>query len=132
MFEASQSIFPRRFQRARGFAMMTMLRTFVFASGLSMIASTAGWADQQIVRLARGAGSSVTLESPFELVLIDNPDVVEVHHRGDRSVLIEGLALGASNLVFVDARNVAIASIRVLVCKAVPVRTASQEKADCD
>jgi Flp pilus assembly secretin CpaC len=111
--------------------MMAMLRVLALASGLSLIASTAGWADQQIVRLARGAGS-LMLEGPFELVLIDNPDVVEVHSQSDRQVLIEGLALGVSNVVFIDAGNVAVANIRVLVCKAVPVRTASQEKAGCD
>jgi Flp pilus assembly secretin CpaC len=112
--------------------MMAMLRVAALASGFALLASSAGWADQQTVRLMRGAGSSLMLESPFELVLIDNPDVVEVHSQSDRSVLLEGLALGASNLVFIDARNVAVANIRVLVCKAVPVRTASQEKAGCD
>jgi Flp pilus assembly secretin CpaC len=112
--------------------MMAMLRVFVLASGLSLIASTAGWADQQTVRLARGAGSSLMLGSSFELVLIDNPDVVEVHSQSDRSVLIEGLALGVSNVVFIDAGNVAVANIRVLVCETVAVRTASQEKAGCD
>jgi Flp pilus assembly secretin CpaC len=112
--------------------MMAMLRLVALASGLTLIASSAGWADQQTVRLARGAGSSLMLESPFELVLIDNPDVVEVHSQNDRQVLIEGLALGVSNVVFIDAGNVAVANIRVLVCKAVPVRTALQEKTGCD
>jgi Flp pilus assembly secretin CpaC len=112
--------------------MMAMLRVAALASGLTLIASSAGWADQQTVRLARGAGSSLMLESAFELVLIDNPDVVEVHSQSDRRVLIEGLALGASNLVFIDARNVAVANVRVLVCKAIPIRTASQEKPGCD
>lgn len=112
--------------------MMAMLRLVALASGLTLIASSAGWADQQTVRLARGAGSSLMLESPFELVLIDNPDVVEVHSQNDRQVLIEGLALGVSNVVFIDAGDVAVANIRVLVCKTVPVRTALQEKADCD
>lgn len=112
--------------------MMAMLRVFALASGLSLVASTAGWADQQIIRLAPGAGTSLMLERPFELVLIDNPDVVGVHHQIDRAVLLEGRALGVSNVVFIDERNVAVANIRVLVCKVVPVRTASQEEAGCD
>jgi Flp pilus assembly secretin CpaC len=112
--------------------MMAMLRVFALVSGLSLIASTAGWADQQTVRLAPGAGTSLMLERPFELVLIDNPNVVGVHHQIDRTVLLEGRALGVSNVVFIDAGDVAVANIRVLVCKTVPVRTALQEKADCD
>jgi Flp pilus assembly secretin CpaC len=111
---------------------MTMLRVAALASGLTLIASSAGWADQQTVSLARGAGSSLMLDSPFELVLIDNADVVEVHSRSDRSVRIEGVALGVSNIVFMDARNVAIANIRVQVCEAVPVRTAFRAEAGCD
>jgi len=112
--------------------MTVMLRAFAFVLGLTLIGGSTGWADQQIVKLARGTDSSLVLESPFELVLIENPDVVEVHNQTDRSVILEGLALGASNVVFIDARNVAIANVRVLVCSTVPIRTASQTKARCD
>ena len=112
--------------------MIVMLRAFALLLGLSLITSSTGWADQQIVTLAAGARSSLLLESPFEMVLIEKPDIVDVHSQSDRSVIIEGLALGASDVVFIDARSVAVANVRVLVCKTVAVRSAYQAKAGCD
>jgi Flp pilus assembly secretin CpaC len=132
MLEIIRRIFPRSLERAGGFAMIVVVGIFVLALGYAFGARAAGLTDQWIVRLTRGAGSQLMLESPFETVLIDNPDIVEVHQQSDRSVLLEGLALGASNVVFIDAKSVAIANIKVMVCKTVPVRTASQTNAGCD
>jgi Flp pilus assembly secretin CpaC len=69
----------------------------------------------ETLTLMLGSGSTLTLERPFETILIDNPDVVGIRALSDQSVLIEPLNLGASNLVFVDEWNIAIASIRVVV-----------------
>jgi Flp pilus assembly secretin CpaC len=132
MLEIIRRTFPRSCERTEGFAMIVVVGIFVLALGYALGARAAGLTDQRIVRLTRGAGSQLMLESPFETVLIENPDIVEVHHQSDRLVLLEGLALGASNVVFIDANNVAIANIRVLVCKTAAVRTAFRAEAGCD
>ncbi len=112
--------------------MTAMLHAFALVLSFTLIASSTGRADQQNVTLAPGARSSLVLERSFDVVLIENPDVVDVHNQSDRSVILEGLSPGASNIVFIDASRVAIANIRVLVCNAVAVRTAYQAKAGCD
>ena len=48
--------------------------------------------------------------------------MVDVHAQSDRSVVLELLNLGASNIVFVDERNIAIINIRVLVREAGTIR----------
>jgi Flp pilus assembly secretin CpaC len=96
--------------------MIPILRAFGF--GLALLLTTislAGAADQTIT-LRLGAGSALTLERPFKTVLIGDPDIVDVHTRNDRSVLLEPLNPGATNLVFVDESSIAISNVRILVC----------------
>ena len=69
----------------------------------------------ETLTLMLGAGSTLRLKQPFDTILIDNPDVVDVQALSDQLVLIEPLNLGTSNVVFVDERNIAIANIRVVV-----------------
>ena len=69
----------------------------------------------EALTLMLGGGSTLTLERPFDTILIDNPDVVDVKALSDRSVLLEPLNLGTSNVLFVDERNIAIANVRVVV-----------------
>ena len=69
----------------------------------------------ETLTLMLGAGSTLRLKQPFDTILIDNPDVVDVQALSDQLVLIEPLNLGTSNIVFVDERNIAIANIRVVV-----------------
>src|SRR5271169_6097474 len=85
------------------------------ASLLTMISIT--WAADQIT-LKLGAGSPLMLERAFETVLIGDPNIVVVHTRSDRWVILEPLNLGATNLVFVEERSIAIANFRILVCSA--------------
>jgi Flp pilus assembly secretin CpaC len=67
------------------------------------------------ITLMLGVGSNLTLDRPFDTILIDNPDVVDVHILSDRLVILEPLNLGTSNIVFVDGQSVAIDNIRVVV-----------------
>jgi Flp pilus assembly secretin CpaC len=69
----------------------------------------------ETLTLMLGAGSTLRLKRPFDTILIDNPDVVDVQALSDQLVLLEPLNLGTSNVVFVDERNIAIANIRVVV-----------------
>ena len=94
-----------------------MLGLVLLLAGVPATRSATGTSDETLT-LMLGAGSTLTLERPFDTVLIDNPDVVDVFTLSDRSVLLEPLNLGASNVLFVDERNIAIANIRVVVCDA--------------
>jgi Flp pilus assembly secretin CpaC len=67
------------------------------------------------VTLELGAGSTVMLERPFKTVLIGNPEIVDVQTRTDRSVLLEPLNSGTTNLVFIDERGMVITNLTVLV-----------------
>jgi Flp pilus assembly secretin CpaC len=100
--------------------------------GISLLAATSSMAlaaDQITLRL--GAVSALALERPFETILIGDPFVVDVHEQSDRSVILEPLDLGATNIVFVDARNIAIANVRVLVC-ASATRASYEDGHDCE
>jgi Flp pilus assembly secretin CpaC len=70
------------------------------------------------ITLTLGAGSTLTLERPFDTVLIGDPHVVDVRALSDRSVLLEPLNLGTTNVVFLDERSIAIANVRVVVSDA--------------
>jgi Flp pilus assembly secretin CpaC len=110
--------------------MTSMLRACLL--GISLLAATNSMAlaaDQITLRL--GAMSALTLERPFETILIGDPFVVDVHEQSDRSVILEPLDLGATNIVFVDARNIAIANVRILVC-ASATRASYEDGADCE
>jgi Flp pilus assembly secretin CpaC len=104
------------------------------ALGLALLLTTISitWAADQTIILKLGAGSPLMLERPFETVLIGDPSIVDVDTRGDRSVVLEPLNLGATNLIFVDERRIAIANIRVLVCRAGATQINYQDSAVCE
>jgi Flp pilus assembly secretin CpaC len=83
---------------------------------LATIAAARGSDDT--VYLAPGVGSLIRLDRPFETVLIEDPQVVDVHRENDREVVLKALALGASSVVFIDDHNIAITNIRVVVSDA--------------
>lgn len=60
--------------------------------------------------LSLGAASRMVLDSSFDAV------IVGIRTDDDRTVVIEPLNPGATNLVFVDTRRRVIANIRILVC----------------
>jgi Flp pilus assembly secretin CpaC len=72
-------------------------------------------ASDEIVRLAPGGGSELTLPRPFDALLIGNPNIVDVQPRTDRSVFLKGLNPGASNVIFLDEQSIAIINIQVVV-----------------
>ena len=98
-----------------------MIGARAFAAGLALLLSaisatcSAAWAEDQTVTLKLGAGSALELERPYASVLIGDPDIVDVHARSDRSVILEPLNPGATNLIFVDERSIAITNVRILV-----------------
>jgi Flp pilus assembly secretin CpaC len=106
-------------------------RAFSLALALFLTAISATWAAGQTITLRLGTGSALALERSFETVLIGDPNVVDVHTRSDRSVFLEPLALGSTNLVFVDQRSIAITNLRILVC-AGGTRVTYEDKRRCE
>jgi Flp pilus assembly secretin CpaC len=112
--------------------MTSMLRACLIALALLAVTnSLAKAADRTTITLRLGTGSALTLERPFATVLIGDPLVVDVHEQSDRAVILEPLDVGATNVVFVDARSIAIANVRVLVCASV-TRASDGDSPDCE
>jgi len=95
--------------------MTAILRAFVFGATLLLAATAAARAEDRTIDLRVGFGSSFVLDRAFETVLIGDSNVVDVHTRDNRSVILEPLAPGATNLVFLDDQNIVIANIPLLV-----------------
>ena len=93
-------------------------RCFVFVLSVLLATTAASWATDQTITLTLGTTSSLLLERPFKTVLIGDPNVVDVVTRDDRSVVFEPLNPGATNVVFIDERSIAITNIGILVCEA--------------
>ena len=111
--------------------MNPMLRACVLEVALLLTTVSTTWAADQTITLKLGAGSPLALERPFKTVLIGDPDIVDVHTRNDRSVILEPLNPGATNLVFVDERSIAITNVRILVCSAGAIRVKYEDGPDC-
>jgi Flp pilus assembly secretin CpaC len=98
--------------------MTAKLSASAVALGLALLLTTisATRAADQTITLTLGIRSALALERSFRTVLIGDPNVVNVHTHNDRSVILEPLNLGATNLVFVDERSIAITNVTILVC----------------
>jgi Flp pilus assembly secretin CpaC len=97
--------------------MIARPRPRAFAVGLVVLltAISTTWAADQTVTLTLGAGSALALERPYKSVLIGDPDIVDVHTNNDRLVMLEPLKLGATNLIFLDEKSIAITNVRIMV-----------------
>jgi Flp pilus assembly secretin CpaC len=97
--------------------MAATIRThgFIFAVTLLLIPISLTWAADQTIILRLGAGSKLLLERPFKTVLIGDPNVVDVLTLSDRSVILQPLNLGATNIIFLDETSIAITNVRILV-----------------
>jgi Flp pilus assembly secretin CpaC len=95
--------------------MTAIFRTFALWAALLLGTISATWAADPTIDLRVGFKSSFVLDKSFETVLIGDSDVVDVHTPDNRLVILEPLAPGATNLVFLDDKNIVIANIAVLV-----------------
>jgi len=59
--------------------------------------------------------STFTTDRPFKTVLVGNPKIVEVTVQDDRTAVLTPQAVGETNIIFLDERNVRITSINVLI-----------------
>jgi Flp pilus assembly secretin CpaC len=59
--------------------------------------------------------STFTTDKPFKTILIGNPKIVDATAQDDRTVVLTPQAVGETNIIFLDERNVRVTSINVLV-----------------
>ena len=91
------------------------MRSCVIALVLLLTTISVACAADQTLPLRLGAPTALALERSFKTVLIGDPNIVDVHTINDRRVTLEPLNLGATNLIFVDDRSIAIANVRIVV-----------------
>ena len=96
-------------------AAVLRVRTCAIVLALFLTTISVACAANQAITLRLGAPTALALERPFKTVLIGDPNIVDVHTLNDRRVTIEPLNLGATNLIFVDDRSIAIANVRIVV-----------------
>jgi Flp pilus assembly secretin CpaC len=94
--------------------------------------SLARAADKTIVLAIGAEGTTLMLERPFSTVLIGDPAVVDVLTQGDRSALLQPQGLGGTNVVFIDAGNIAIANVRVMVCETAARTISFNDQSECE
>jgi Flp pilus assembly secretin CpaC len=106
-----------RLKQTGGIAIAGMLRVRAGVLLLVLLLTTisAARAADQTITLRLGAKTALALERPFETVLIGDPKIVDVQTLNERRVTLEPLSLGATNLIFVDERSIAITNVRILV-----------------
>jgi len=112
--------------------MTSTLRAFILGVILAATTNSVTQAADRSITLRLGTGSSLALEKPFKTVLIGDQSVVNVRTQNDRSVILEPLSLGATNIIFVDERSIAIANVGVLVCNAGAIRITYQDQPNCE
>ena len=96
-------------------AAVLRMRTCVIVLILFLTTISVACAADQTITLRLGAPTALALERPFKTVLIGNPNIVDVDTLNDRRVTLEPLNLGATNLIFVDDRSIAITNLRIVV-----------------
>jgi Flp pilus assembly secretin CpaC len=96
--------------------MRLCIRELVVAAVMSLAAITGARAGDDGVELGIGDAFRLFLEKAFATVIVGDPLIVDVRTDDDRSVVIEPLSAGETNLVFVDARGIVIANVRISVC----------------
>jgi Flp pilus assembly secretin CpaC len=95
--------------------MKLRIPSFVVAAML-LSAPAGALAQDRAVQFGIGSQFRLFLDKTFETVIVSDPLVVDVHTDDDQSILVEPLKAGVTNLVFVDARGMVTANIKISVC----------------
>ena len=98
--------------------MKLRIRDMVLATMLLFSAPAGVSAQDRPVGLAVGSEFRLFLDKAYATVIVGDPLVVDIRTDDDRSVLIEPLKAGTTNLVFVDAKGMVTANVKVSVCGA--------------
>ena len=90
---------------------------------------------QLLVHDGKQVGLLDEVPAPFPVEIVQRVRRDErffTHARSDRSVILEPLNPGATNLVFVDERSIAISNVRILVCSASAIPVKFEDGPDCE
>jgi len=81
------------------------------------VAATSARAEEaaKTVALRPNFISTFTTDRPFKTIMIGNPKIVDATAQDDRTVVLTPHAVGETNIIFLDERNVRVTSINVLV-----------------
>ena len=100
---------------AAGSRRRVMMKRFSISMSAAIVAAGLAISPAQAGRDIEAPRPNVTLERPFRTVLIANPDIVDVQTRTDRSVRLEPLNSGTTNLIFVDEQGMVITNLTIVV-----------------
>jgi Flp pilus assembly secretin CpaC len=100
--------------------MKAVARKLALGAALILAMLPAARAADRTVTLKLGVASRLQLDRVFETVLVGDPDVVGVYPDDGYSVILSPQNPGVTNLVFIDARHIVLANIRISVCAANP------------
>ena len=95
--------------------MTAFVRSLALVAALHLATISVAFAADRTIDLRVGFKSSVVLDRAFETVMIGDQDIVDVRTKDHCSVILEPLAPGSTNLVFLDDKNIVIANIAILV-----------------
>jgi Flp pilus assembly secretin CpaC len=123
---------PRKMKYGRRASIAAKLSAFAFGFALLAATVSSTWATDRTVILTLGTTSMLLIEKPFAILLIGDPNVVDVLASGDRSAMFQPLSLGKTNIVFLDERSIAITNVGILVCSVGASRIAYRDGSDCE
>src|ERR1700742_103025 len=114
--------------------MAAKVRTSIFSLALTVIIATGHlvWATDWTIILRLGSEAPLLLQKPFETVIVGDPHVVDVVTRGSRSIILEPIALGATNVIFLDDRSIVTTNLGILVGEAVVSHIAYHDEPVCE
>jgi Flp pilus assembly secretin CpaC len=89
----------------------------MFVAAIFVVATSATRAEEaaRTVTLRPNFISTFTTDKPFKTIMIGNPKIVDATAQDDRTVVLTPHAVGETNIIFLDERNVRVTSINVLV-----------------
>jgi Flp pilus assembly secretin CpaC len=119
---AGDDMWSRNIEYCRRAAMATRPGPLGLGLALTLLFATTVFptraADRPMMLSLGAAASVLLLERPFKTLLIGDPDVVDVLNRDNRSVFLQPLQPGETNVVFLDESSIVIANVGILVCEA--------------
>jgi len=88
----------------------------VFVAAI-FVAATSARAEEaaKTVALRPNFISTFTTDRPFKTIMIGNPKIVDATAQDDRTVVLTPHAVGETNIIFLDKKNVRVTSLNVLV-----------------
>ena len=110
--------------------MIATVRACALGLILSLAAPSLAKAVDETIVLRVSVTSILNLDNTFETVMIGDPNVIDVHIFGNRSVILEPLKIGAASIIFLNESSIVTANVRVFVCGI--IHTKYREGSDCE